>query len=181
MASTSGTAPDSAACQGGVDEPALYALLHRFALSRLRDRCDSDDLVQETFLRLYAYRTRRTVEDVTAFCLAVAGNLIRDRFRQSGKRPVMVEVPVTLVCPRLRADEVLLYQERVHVLVAAIEAMPPLRREVFLRRRLDGDTIDTVAADLDLSPAAIEKHVTRARSDLRRALCRRDLWIDKGA
>ncbi len=158
--------------QSVTDERALHAVLHRFVLSRLRDRCDSDDLVQETFVRLYTYRSRRAVEDVTAFCLTVAGNLIRDRFRRLNAAPVMDELPDTLVCPQPRADEALLYRQRVALLSAAIEAMPPLRREVFLRRRLDGDSVATVARDLDLSPVAIEKHVTRALADLRRALDR---------
>ncbi len=175
------TTLEPAARRSGDDEQALHALLHRFVLSRLRDRHDSEDLVQETFVRFYAYRSRRVVEDVTAFCLAVAGNLIRDRFRQRSVAPAMTEVPDTLVCPLPRIDEVLSYRQRVALLSAAIEAMPPLRREVFLRRRLDGDTAATVARDLDLTPAAIEKHVTRALADLRRALERRGLWIGPDA
>lgn len=173
--------PKPAARQGGVDERILHDLLHRFALSRLRDRCDSDDLVQETFVRLYAYRSRRTVEDVTAFCLAVAGNLIRDRFRQSSRRPETTEVSDTIACPRPLPDEILLYRQRVCILSAAIADMPPLRREVFLRRRLDGDAVATIAEQLDLSPAAIEKHVTRALSDLRRSLDRHGLCLGAGA
>lgn len=163
--------------RSGTDEQALHALLHRFALSRLRDRCDSDDLVQETFVRLYDYRRRRTVDDTTAFCLMVASNLIRDRFRRMRNGPDMTELADTLVCPQPRADETLLYRQRIAILSAAIAAMPPLRREVFLRRRLDGDTVARVANDLEMSPAAIEKHVTRALADLRHALDRRDLWI----
>lgn len=167
---------EPAARQDGMDEKMLYALLHRFALHRLRCPCDSDDLVQETFTRLYAYRSRRTVEDVTAFCLKVAKNLIRDRFRQMSRRPTTTELTDTIVCRQPLVDEVLLYRQRVAILSAAIEAMPPLRREVFLRRRLDGDAVATIAGDLDLSPVGIEKHVTRALGDLRRALDRHDLW-----
>lgn len=175
------TTLETAVRRNGADEQALHALLHRFVLSRLRDRCDSDDLVQETFVRFYAYRSRRAVEDVTAFCLTVAGNLIRDRFRRLSAAPGVTELSETLVCPQPRIDEVLSYRQRVVLLSAAIEAMPPLRREVFLRRRLDGDATATVARDLDLTPAAIEKHVTRALTDLRRALERHDLWIGQDA
>lgn len=161
----------------GLDVRALHGLLHRFALGRLRDRYDSEDLVQETFVRLYAYPNRQAIEDATAFCLTIAANLIRDRFRRTDRGPALVELPDTLVCPQPRADEALLYRQRVHILSTAIAAMPPLRREVFLRRRLDGDAVETVASDLDLSSAAIEKHVTRALADLRHALDRCDLWI----
>lgn len=177
MATMGMTTLEPVAQRSGVNEQALHALLHRFALRRLRDRNDSDDLVQETFVRLYAYRSRRTVDDVTAFCLAVATNLIRDRFRRMSKGPVMAELPDTFVCPQPRADEALLYRQRVEILSVAIEAMPPLRREVFLRCRLDGDAVTTISDDLGLSPSAIEKHVTRALTNLRHALERYDLWI----
>jgi RNA polymerase sigma-70 factor (ECF subfamily) len=63
----------------------------------------------------------------------------------------------------------------VEILVGALKVMPPLRREVFLRRRLDGIASATIAADLQLSLAAIEKHCTRAVVDLRLALERRGL------
>jgi RNA polymerase sigma-70 factor (ECF subfamily) len=59
--------------------------------------------------------------------------------------------------------------------VRAIKVMPPLRREVFLRRRLDGVACAIIAADLEMSLAAVEKHCTRAVADLRAALERRGL------
>ncbi len=173
--------PESSARREGGEDAALHALLHRFVLSRLRDRCESDDLVQETFVRFYTYRSHRVVEDATAFCLTVAGNLIRDRIRRQATTPRTTEIPETLVCPQPRIDEILSYRQRVATLTAAIAAMPPLRREVFLRRRLDGDTTATVASDLGLTPAAIDKHVTRALTDLRLALERRGLWIGPAA
>lgn len=165
------------ACEAGQEDRVLYRALHRFVLSRLRDRCDSDELVQETFLRLYTYRAGRTVEDVGAFSFAIARNLIRDRFRRLRAAPVTAEIPDSLVCPQPRADEMVIHRERVAALATAIGAMPPLRREVFLRRRLDGDTVATISHDLDLTAAAIEKHVSRAVADLRRALDRRALWV----
>jgi RNA polymerase sigma-70 factor (ECF subfamily) len=70
---------------------------------------------------------------------------------------------------------VLDYRQRVEILVGALRVMPPLRREVFMRRRLDGIAGKTIADDLGLSAAAVEKHCTRAIADLRAALERRGL------
>jgi RNA polymerase sigma-70 factor (ECF subfamily) len=159
------------------NERGLRAQLHRFVLGKIGDRCDSDDLVQEAFVRFYAYRSERKVEDVGAFCFTVARNLIRDRFRRSRTTPAFVDMPDDLACPQSRADEIMVHRQRVAVLSSAIEAMPALRREVFLRRRLDGDDVATISREIGLSASAIEKHVTRAVADLRRALDRRGLWI----
>jgi RNA polymerase sigma-70 factor (ECF subfamily) len=164
------------------DEDAdLRRALQRFVEGRLRDRGDSEDLVQETYLRLYDYRRTRTVADVGAFCFAIARNLIHDHLRYLRVRPVAAELPDDTACPAPRADEILAYRERVDLLTRALRGMPPLRREVFLRRRLDGQPSAQIAADLGLGLSAVEKHVVRALADLRQALGRRGLGLRDGA
>jgi RNA polymerase sigma-70 factor (ECF subfamily) len=155
----------------------LRRALQRFVEARLRDRTDSEDLVQETYLRLYDYRRTRSVADVGAFCFAIARNLIRDHVRHLRGAPAVADLSEEIACPAPRADEILAYRERVDVLIRALRAMPALRREVFTRRRLDGQPVAIIAADLDLSIAAVEKHVVRALADLRGALGRRGLAV----
>ncbi|MGH6613502.1 RNA polymerase sigma factor, partial [Sphingomonas sp.] len=65
--------------EGG--EAELRVALQRFVEGRLRDRCEGEDIVQETYVRLYSYRRSRPVTDVGAFCFAVARNLIFDHLR----------------------------------------------------------------------------------------------------
>jgi RNA polymerase sigma-70 factor (ECF subfamily) len=155
----------------------LRRALQRFVEARLRDRTDSEDLVQETYLRLYDYRRTRSVADVGSFCFAIARNLIRDHVRRLRSSPMTADLSEEIACPAPRADEILAYRERVDVLTRALKAMPALRREVFTRRRLDGVPVATIATDLDLSVAAVEKHVVRALADLRAALDRRGLAL----
>ncbi len=166
---------------GGAAEADLRQALQRFVEGRLRDRSDSEDLVQETYLRLYDYRRTRTVADVGAFCFAVARNLIRDHIRRGRAAPLAAELPEDLVCPAPRADEILAYRERVEVLKLALRAMPALRREVFIRRRLEEQDVSVIAAGLGLSQAAIEKHCARAVADLRKALDKRGLALGEPA
>lgn len=157
------------------EELALRAALQRFVQVRLRDGDESEDIVQETYVRFYDYRRTRRVADVGAFCFAVARNLVFDHFRRRRTMPAHAELAEDIACPLPRAEEVLDYRQRVDILLAALRVMPPLRREVFLRRRLDGIASITIAADLGMSLAAVEKHCTRAVADLRAALERRGL------
>ena len=151
--------------------------LQRFIEARLRDPVESEDLVQETYLRLYDYRRTRSIADVGAFCFTVARNLIRDQLRRRRSAPLPAELVDEIACPQPRADEILAYRERVEVLVQALRRMPALRREVFMRQRLDGDAAAAIATDLGLSRAAVDKHVSRAVADLRHALERRGLGM----
>jgi RNA polymerase sigma-70 factor (ECF subfamily) len=154
--------------------------LHRFVSQRLRDQSEGEDIVQEAYLRLYDYRRTRPIADAAAFCFAVARNLVHDHFRRLRALPPVAELAEEIACPLPRAEEVLDYRQRVDILVRALKVMPPLRREIFLRRRLDGVPSAVVAADLGMRPAAVEKHCTRALADLRHALERRGLSIGGG-
>ncbi len=157
------------------DEAELHQALRRFVGSRLGDRDAGDEIVQETYVRLYTYRRTGAVANVGAFCFAVARNLVHDHFRKRKSIAAAAELTDDIVCTQPCAEEVLDYRQRVEILVGALKVMPALRREVFLRRRLDGIPGATIAADLQLSLAAVEKHCTRAVVDLRRALERRGL------
>ncbi|WP_084583010.1 RNA polymerase sigma factor [Sphingomonas azotifigens] len=157
------------------EEVALRAALQRFVQMRLRDDHEGEDIVQETYIRLYDYRRSRSVADVGAFCFAVARNLVFDHFRRRRALPRAAELADDIPCAQPRAEEVLDYRQRVDILARALRVMPPLRREVFLRRRLDGVAVAIIAADLEMSVAAVEKHCVRAVADLRAALERRGL------
>lgn len=172
-------APIAARRDAAASEAALRHSLRRFVEARLRDPGESEDLVQETYLRLYAYGRTRSIADVGAFCFAVARNLIHDHRRRRKSAPIHGELVDEIACPQPRADEILAYRERVEILVQALHRMPALRREVFMRQRLDGDAVATIAAELGLSRAAIEKHVVRAVADLRHALERRGLGMEE--
>ncbi|NLS25196.1 putative RNA polymerase sigma factor FecI [Sphingomonas sp. S2M10] len=161
--------------RAAAEEVALRAALHRFVRSRLQDPHDGEDIVQETYIRLYDYRRSRAVADVGAFCFAVARNLVWDHFRRLRAQPRHAELAEDIACPQPCAEEVLDYRQRVEILVRALRVMPPLRREIFLRRRLDGVAVAIIAADLGMSVAAVEKHCVRAVADLRAALERRGL------
>jgi RNA polymerase sigma factor (sigma-70 family) len=163
------------------EEIELHHSLLRFVEGRLRDRGEGEDIVQETYVRLYDYRRTRSVADVGAFCFAVARNLLKDRLRRLQRAPERAELSEGLACALPRPDEILSYRQRVEILTRALASMPPLRREVFLRRRLDDQPSATIAADLDLSLSAVEKHVVRAMADLRGALARRGLSLSDGA
>lgn len=159
------------------EEADLHRALRRFVDGQLRDRSEGEDIVQETYVRLYDYRRTRTVADVGAFCFSIARNLVRDHLRRLKRTPIMGEIQTETVCPQPRADEILDYRQRVEIMTRALRSMPPLRREVFLRRRLDEQPVAKIAGDLDLGISAVEKHVVRALADLRAALARRDLSL----
>lgn len=163
-----------------VPDAALTRALRQFVRGSLADHVDPDDVVQETYLRLFRHQARSPVENMKALCFAIARNLVRDHHRHA-RRDAAVTLDDDLVCPVPTAEMVVAYRRAVAILAHALERMPPLRREIFFRRRLDGVPVAAIAASLDMRPAAVEKHVTRALYDLRTALARRGFTMADGA
>ena len=78
---------------------ALTQALRGFVQARLgRHHAESDDVVQETFVRLLGYQASSRVSDVKALCFTIARNLLLDHHR-SEKRSAHVELDESIVCP----------------------------------------------------------------------------------
>ena len=143
--------------------------LYHFIVRRTRDPAAADDLVQETFARLLTYERARTVADRAALGYRIALNLVRDHFRSSKRRPTQVldeEIPCQAPAP----EQILMHRQKVEVFGKVLDAMPPLRRDVFIRRRLHGQSTREIAHALAMNEAAVEKHVVRALEQLHREM-----------
>src|SRR5688572_5122293 len=96
------------------DIKVLFLKLRHLLYSRGRNDDETDDLIQEAFLRLQQYRHKHTVEHPEAFLVRTALNLSADLRRQ---RRIAAVVPggletLHLVDPQPLPDVVLAGQER---------------------------------------------------------------------
>jgi len=129
-----------------------------------------EDVVQETVLRLIDYRDKGPLVSIYALAFRIAGNLLVDRFRT--ERRYAAEAAEEPASPTALPDRVLAGRQELALLIQALQTIPPLRREVIIRRRLHGQSCATIAKDLDLNPKAVEKHITRSLVDLNKARVR---------
>lgn len=148
-------------------------LLHRYLLRRTGDWSLAEDLVQETFLRLVVYAREHVVTDMAALARSIALNLLNDHLRRRQRQrtePISDEVP----SPAAGVEEAAMQRQRVQAFARALQGMPPLRREVFVRSRLRGQSYGDIATALGLSEAAVEKHVSRGLRWLQETVARSD-------
>jgi RNA polymerase sigma-70 factor (ECF subfamily) len=150
----------------GEDFSSHWRRFYDFALSKVRDPHLSEDIAQETMSRLAAVAREKPIENSGALGFSIARNLLRDHFR--ARRP-LEELDDSLACPQPLADDVVQQRQRLAAVARVIQAMPPLRREIFTRRRIQGESPGEIAASLGLSPAAVEKHLVRGLADLHQA------------
>jgi RNA polymerase sigma factor (sigma-70 family) len=142
----------------------LLAKLRRLLRSRGRSIDDTDDLIQDAFVRLTVYCKDHKVEKTEAFLVRTALNLsIDQRIRERRSRVDSVDLDtLSLVDPGPNPDVVYEGEKRLLHWQAGLLALSPRRREVFLLNRLDGYTFPQIAEKLHISLSMVEKHCAKA-------------------
>lgn len=124
---------------------------------------EAEDLLQSAYVRLEDYRTAQPVENPRAFIVQTAVNISIDLHRRDKVRGLLAnddwdqaadEAPLP--------DEVLEARERLIRVNEGLDKLPSRTREILLMHRLDGKTYREIASHFQISPSAVEKHISRA-------------------
>lgn len=150
------------------DWAAVAATLGRYVRARTRRADLVEDVVQETLSRLILQSRQQSLVSVYAMGFRIAANLLVDHHRRDSRYTAEPEEETASQAPL--PDRVLSGRQELELLSKILAGMPPLRRDVIVRRRLHGQSCASIARDLGLSPKAVEKHITRALADLHKAM-----------
>lgn len=144
---------------------AVVVKLRKLLRHRGRTSDETDEAIQEAFLRLQTYRQARHVHEPEAFLVRTVINLTVDAKRRSErwKSRVSSETEsLPAIDPGPSPDEILAGQQRVQQLRAGLEALSPKTREVLLLHRIEGFSHAQIAQRLGITVSAVEKHVAKA-------------------
>ena len=142
----------------------LLGRLRRLLYSRGRSTDDTDDLIQEAFLRLQQYRDKQAVGNTEAFLVRTVLNLSADLQRRHRVERIVPDAleSLSVVDPSPPPDVVLAGQERLLRFKRGLRAISPRQREVFILHRVEGYSFPQIAKELDISVSMAEKHAARA-------------------
>lgn len=148
----------------------VVALARRMLAAQAPD--EAEDVAQEAFVAAYDKRLSfRRGEPFRPWLYRIAVNRCLDRLRAQTRRPVLVEI--TAVHAALSGGdplEALLTEEGEKCLSAAVAALPPKLRAVFLLRHLDDLSYKEIAAAVGVPLGTVKTYLFRARTQLRTAL-----------
>ncbi|MET1754971.1 sigma-70 family RNA polymerase sigma factor [Novosphingobium sp. RD2P27] len=160
------------------DLRALEILNDRYRSSLLRHfgrrHCvpsDLEDMVQEVFVRLIRRGDVADLENLQAYVFETASSVLTDRLRRSRVRHETAHVafdPERHGDADFSPEDVLLGKERLARATAALLELPERTRVVFVLRRLEGMRFQDIAARLEISVSAVEKHMQRAITHMTR-------------
>ena len=149
------------------DFSALYrtyaADVRRFALFLSGDASRADDIVSETFIRMWNARARVDLATVKAYLLAIARNLyLQQRRDAKWLRPMDVDVSDPHPGPHQQADA----RDELRAVLEAPQALPEVDRSAVLMRADAGMPYEEIARALGISEASAKVKVHRARLKL---------------
>jgi len=143
--------------------------LYRYISGLSGDPALAEDIVQESFVRLY--RRGGMPDDPAAWLVSVAHNLWRDDRRRDVRRSRLLalrkdELPTVGDSPA--TDATTLASERVQTVHQALARLPERDRRLLLLRH-SGFAYREIAAVLDLAPGSVGTLLVRASESFRAA------------
>jgi RNA polymerase sigma-70 factor (ECF subfamily) len=152
----------------------LFNYVSRF----VGDTTEAEDIVQETFYRLY--RNKHYYKEIAKFSTwiyTIAGNLARTELRRKKKRKYFsinffmstdkdYDIPDPASSPEEKLDAIVTDE----IIQKAITKLAPKFKEVILLRDVQGFSYDEIAEIVDVPLGTIKSRVNRARLKLQEDL-----------
>jgi len=146
--------------------------LRIYVRRRFKHDEDTEDIVQEAFLRVWKNRGAVPFETARPYMFRVASNLALDRIRERDRwrrEPVDDRL---IDADAISAERTVAAREELMLIEREIETLPANCRLAFTLCRLEGRNHAEAAALMGISKSMVEKHVAEAVFRLGRARAR---------
>jgi len=143
--------------------------LFGFALKYLKNESDSEELVQEVFVQIWEHHQSLKSElSFKSYLFTIALNLIRKHFN---KRAISLRYLESLrndsETEETQKIEDGNYESILQQIGLIIEKMPPRRREIFVKSKLEGKSSKEIADELNISDGTVDNQVSEGLKFIR--------------
>ena len=147
-----------------------HAALYRFCLRMTGNRSESEDLVQDVFMKMLRHKESFNPDaGFSPWMYRIAHNVAVDGLRRSSRAP-QAEADLDARPAELPAShERFVEREQTALVRRALLDLPPDRREVLLLSRYELKSYEEIAEVLGISVGAVKTRIHRAVKQLRDA------------
>jgi RNA polymerase sigma-70 factor (family 1) len=141
--------------------------LYRFAYGYFKSEAEAEELVQEVFTTIWEKRTDLKEElSFKSFLFTIAFNLIRKHFRT---KTYLSEYLKTGRSDGLdmQTSQKITYDSLYQYINELVNQLPSRRKEIFIKSRFEGQTINEIAEELKISHKTVENQLTDALKYIR--------------
>jgi len=153
--------------------------LYGFALKYFKNESDSEELVQEVFVQIWEHRhSLRSELSFKSYLFTIALNQIRKHFN---KRAISLHYLESLQNDLETEDNQTIqnddYESILQQINIIIEQMPPRRREIFMKSKIEGKSSKEIATELNISTGTVDNQVSEALRFIRSHLNNENLGL----
>lgn len=141
-------------------------ILLRFLAARRATPDEAEDVLQDLFVRLETHPVGPVAQPIPYLC-RMADNLLVDHRRSAAARAVREEAWVDArfgseVDDSPSPERLLIGREALAAMTRALAELPERTVQIFRRYRIEGAPHRQIAAELEISVSAVEKHLHKA-------------------
>ena len=152
----------------------LLNFVYRF----VGNRSDSEDIVQETFLRVFKNKHYyKEIAKFSTWVYTIAGNLAKTELRRRKRKKLLsvssiikddkdYDIPDLAASPEKEVDGII----KENIIQSAIEKLPSRFREVIVLRDIQGFAYEEISQILDIPLGTVKSRVNRGRLKLQEDL-----------
>jgi len=168
----------------GGDERAFQELVERYQTRLLNfiyrtigDRERAEDLVQETFVRVYRHLHRfDQTKKFSTWAYTIAGNLAKNELRNRSRNPLVLfqtikkhweadNRPLEWADNTYRPDDLFRKRHLKQMVDKAVALLPEHHRMVFVLRELEGKTYEEISEITGVNLGTVKSRLNRARNN----------------
>lgn len=156
--------------------------LRRFLVRTLKPYEDTEDVIQEVYLRLLKQQAKTPDKDFSrSYLFVIATNIIRDKRRhewvqrRAGHEPLSKESEYDQTSdPYPTAEAQIVWRDGLSIVKQALTSLKPNHAEVFLLHWGQGLTMVEISKRTGIPVRSVERYASHALSHCKDALKRRD-------
>jgi RNA polymerase sigma-70 factor (ECF subfamily) len=161
--------------------------LLNFVYRTVGDRERAQDLVQETFVRVYRHLHRfDQSKKFSTWIYTIAGNLAKNELRNRSRNPLVLfqtikknwdadHRPLEWEDSSLKPDDLYRKRHLKELVDRAVQQLPEHHRIVFVLRELEGKTYEEIADITGCNLGTVKSRLNRARNNFARII---GPWLD---
>ncbi len=149
----------------------FHAELVNFATARLGNRQESEDIVQDVFVKMMAFEGIICAATIKAFAYTITTNKIKDVLRRRIFRRQMEESQrYEAELQHSNVERLIEYHDTLRIVNTSLEELSPSCSKVYRMSLFDNMTVAEIAEELQVSKRTIESQLFTSRKRLRALL-----------
>ncbi|MBO2543580.1 sigma-70 family RNA polymerase sigma factor [Salegentibacter sp. BDJ18] len=147
-----------------------YSKLYWFSKKFDSATMESDDFVQQTFLKIWENRDQlKDNVSLDQQIFIICKNLILNHLKREAKTVAQIE---EIYLPKNEETEGVEFKNtNIKKLRLIIEKLPPKRKNIFLLHKIDNLTYEEISVSLGISKKTIANHIYLAHNYIKEELC----------